>query len=151
MEEINYEKFLMYLRQFQNKIQKNVNDDLKRYNISSTHIGIIMILKEEKGCTMSELSRLIKVDNALMTRNIKELEKINYIYRNRENETQRKYKICLTDKGKDLAHELEKIIKIRKEEFLKNFTKKEQEILKQAAQLMIEKFIDTIEKEEKEC
>lgn len=152
MEEINYQKFLIYLRQFQKIIQKNVNDELKNYNISSTHIGIIMILKEEeKGYTMTELSRLTKVDNALMTRNIKELEQINYIYRNREKQTQRKYHICLTEKGKDLAHSLEKIICKRKKEFFKNFTKEEQEILKQAANILVKKFISTIEKEENEC
>ena len=48
MEELNYEKFLIYLRQFQSKMQKGFNDDLKHYHISSTHIGIIMMLKNTK-------------------------------------------------------------------------------------------------------
>lgn len=149
MEKINYEQFLMYLRQFQNKIQKSVNEDLKHYNISSTHIGILMILKKEiNGCSMSELSRLTKVDNALMTRNISELEKINYIYRNRKRDSQRKYHICLTEKGQNIAKEMEEIIKKRKKEFLKNFTKEEQNILLQAIEIMIKKFI-LLEKEEK--
>ena len=151
MKEINYEQFLIYLRQFQNKIQKNVNEDLKNFHISSTHIGIIMILKKEKnGCSMSELSRIIQVDNALMSRTISELEKINYIYRDRENIKQRKYHICLTKKGQDVANELEEIIKKRKKEFLKNFTKEEQKILIRAVEIMIQKFI-SLEKEEKEC
>ena len=44
MDELNYEKFLIYLRMFQNKIQKSFNENLKKLGISSTHVGIIMIL-----------------------------------------------------------------------------------------------------------
>ena len=88
MEKLSYEKFLVYLRQFQNKIQKEFNEDLKNFHLSSTYLGIIMMLYDHReGYSMSDLSRLTSVDNALMTRNIKELEKIDYIYRNRENES----------------------------------------------------------------
>lgn len=149
MEELNYEKFLIYLRQFQNKMQKDFNDDLKRFKISSTHIGIIMMLsKLEEGCSMSELSRQTKVDNALMTRNIKELEKIEYVYRNRANELQRKYHICLTKKGQEVASELRKIVENKQKEFCKCFTREEIEIVKKAINIIAQKFMNTLEKEE---
>lgn len=149
MEELNYEKFLIYLRQFQNKMQKEFNDDLKHYQISSTHIGILLTLQSRKeGYSMSELSRLIKVDNALMTRNIKELEKIEYIYRNRENELQRKYHICLTEKGNQVAEELCKIMRKKQEEFINCFTEEERNMIENAIKIIIQKFMKTIEKEE---
>jgi len=152
MEELNYDKFMIYLRKFQNKIQKEFNNDLKSLGITSTHVGIIMILsKKSEGYSMSELSRLISVDNALMTRNIKELEKIKYIYRNRKNESQRKYHICLTEEGKNIAKTLTDIQKKKEQQFLKCFTIEEQNLLKQAAELVICKFMNAIEKEEKEC
>ena len=152
MEKLNFEKFLIYLRQIQNKIQKDFNEDVKALGISSTHMGIIMILKNRSnGCSMSELSRLNKVDNALMTRNIKELEKINYVYRNREKESQRKYHICLTEDGKQMALKLEKIIEQKQQNFLNNFTEEEKKIIDEAVSIVIQKFMKSIEKEEKEC
>ncbi len=152
MEKLNFEKFLVYLRQIQNKIQKDMNEEVRTLGISSTHMGIIMILKTSiNGCSMSELSRLNKVDNALMTRNIKELEKINYVYRNRENESQRKYHICLTEEGKQMAEKLEKIVNRKQKQFIDNFTEEEKQIIDQALNIVIQKLIKTMEKEEKEC
>lgn len=152
MEKLNFEKFLVYLRQVQNKIQRDFNEDVKTLGITSTHMGIIMVLNGKKdGCSMSELSRLNKVDNALMTRNIKELEKINYVYRNRENESQRKYHICLTEEGKQMALKLEQIVEQKQQKFINNFTEEEKMIIDQAVNIVIQKFIKTIEKEEREC
>lgn len=151
MEEWNYEKVLIYLRQILNKMQKDMNDELKKFQISSTHVGILMMLKKQNGCSMSELSRVIKVNNALMTRNIKELEKINYVYRNRENEIQRKYHICLTDTGMNVANELEKIMKKKQKWFRETFDEEERTIIKKGIEIMVLKFITTLEKEEKEC
>ncbi|MCI8575022.1 MAG: MarR family transcriptional regulator [Bacilli bacterium] len=149
MEKLSYEKFLVYLRQFQTKIQKEFNEDLKKFHLSSTYLGIIMLLYDHKeGYSMSDLSRLNAVDNALMTRNIKELEKIDYIYRNREKESQRKYHICLTEKGKNVAKEIKNIIEKRQQDFLKLFSKDEQAILDQAISMVIQKFITTIKEGE---
>lgn len=146
MEELNYEKFMIYLRQCQNKIQKGFNEEIKKFHISSTHISIIMILYHNKeGFSMSELSRLLCVDNALMTRNIKELEKIKYVYRNRESESQRKYHICLTEEGKKIAQNVQEILEQKQAKFQKQFTEQEQEILNQALQIMIQKLKKTIE------
>jgi DNA-binding MarR family transcriptional regulator len=146
MEELNYEKFMIYLRQCQNKIQKGFNEEIKQFHISSTHISIIMMLYHHKeGFSMSELSRLLFVDNALMTRNIKELEKIKYIYRNRENEFQRKYHICLTEEGKKIALKIQEILEQKQSKFCSEFTKQEQEILNQALHIIICKFNKKIE------
>ena len=152
MEKMNYEQFLVYLRQFQNKIQKDFNEDLKKFKLTSTYIGILILLFNQKeGYSMSELSRLTSVDNALMTRNIKELEKANYVYRNRENDFQRKYHICLTEEGRNVAKNLKKLLQNRQEEFLKRFTFEEKEILEKAFHIVINKFINTIEKGEETC
>ena len=100
---------------------------------------------------MSNLSRMIKVDNALMTRNIKELEKINYIYRNRENESQRKYHICLTEDGEKIAKKLCSIMEQKQKKFIEKFTPEEKNIIEKAVQIVYEKFGKEIEKEEKTC
>ncbi len=152
MKELNYENFLIYLRLFQKRMQKKMNEDLRKLGISSTHVGIIMILKNSKeGISMSNLSRMIKVDNALMTRNIKELEKINYIYRNRENESQRKYHICLTEDGEKIAKKLCSIMEQKQKKFIEKFTPEEKNIIEKAVQIVYEKFGKEIEKEEKTC
>jgi len=152
MKEFDYEQFLIYLRKFQNKIQKQFNQEVKKLNLSSTYVGIIMILSRKKdGCSMSELSRLTSVDNALMTRNIKELEKINYVYRNREKESQRKYHICLTEEGKQAAEALKEIVEEKKKSLIDCFTEEEQDVLVKAGKIVIERFLNEIEKEEQKC
>lgn len=152
MKDFDYEKLMMEVRKFQKKMQKQFNDDLRQLNISTTHIGVIMLLsKKEEGYSMTELSKMTCVDNALMTRNIKELEKIEYIYRNRESDLQRKYHICLTQKGKEISYKLKEIMHKKQEEFLNCFEKEEQEVLERAYKILAKKFINKIEKEEKEC
>lgn len=150
MKEFDYEQFLIYLRKFQNKIQKQFNQEIKKLNLTSTYVGIIMILsRKETGYSMSELSRLTAVDNALMTRNIKELEKINYIYRNREKESQRKYHICLTEEGKNVAESLKNIMEKKRDYLIESFTEEEQEVLEKAGKIVIHRFLNEIGKEEK--
>jgi len=152
MEELNYETFMIYLRQIQKNMQRNMNEELKKIGITSTHVGILMILKREAdGISMSELSRITKVDNALMTRNIKELEKINYIYRDRKKESERKYHICLTKEGYKIAKQLSKIIEEKQQNFLKSLTLEEKEILKKAVTIIIQKFELEMRKEQEKC
>lgn len=150
MQDLNYEQFLIYLRKFQSEIQKQFNRELKILGISSTHVSIILLLsKNITGYTMTELSRLISVDNALMTRNIKELETIQYLYRDRENPSARKYQIRLTEKGFKVAKKIQKIMKTHQKEFLSDFTDEEQEKIGEVMLLFKRKFLLKIEKEEK--
>lgn len=152
MNELDFDQFMSYLRMLLQKMQKDFNSELKHFGISSTHIGVIKLLNEKKiGYSMSELCRILKVDNALMTRNIKELEKINYVYRNKEKETQRKYHICLTKEGQKVANDLEKIVKEKQECFKKQFSEEEQQTIELASKIVVEKLMQIIEKEEKEC
>ena len=150
MEQLQYETFLIYLRQCQNKIQKNFNEELKKYHISSTHLGILTLLNaHQDGYSMTELSKLMKADNALMTRNIQELEKIEYIYRDRMTNNDRKYHICLTKKGREVASEVRKIILRKQEEFKKSLTNEELLTIDKAMSILTEKFINKMKEEEK--
>ena len=142
----------MYLRLCQNKIQKDVNDELKKYQLSSSYIGILLLLNDHtEGYSMTELSKLISVDNALMTRNIKGLEEIEYVYRNREKTNQRKYHICLTEKGLEVAKELQKIMQKKQEEFVSNFTKEEKEMIEKAINIVMQKFMKVMKEDDIEC
>ena len=152
MEKLNYSKFLMYLRQCQNKIQKDVNEELKKYQLSSSYVGILLLLYDHKdGYSMSELSRLISVDNALMTRNIKGLEDIEYVYRNRENDSQRKYHICLTKKGFEVAEKMKEMMQKKQDDFACLFTEEERKIMEQAIDIVVSKFMKVMKEDDSKC
>lgn len=78
---------------------------------------------------MVELTRLSKMDKSMTTKVVKKLEKKAYIYRNRDNENERNYKICLTELGLEKSSQSEKMLYEEREKFSNKFTLEEQKLL----------------------
>lgn len=137
---IEMEQFLIYLRGIIKNMQKIFNSELKAYNISSGHLVYMMLLSHHKeGLTMTELSNMSQVDKALTSRVIKELEEINYVYRDTKNKYLRNYNVCLTEKGLEVANEINNIIKKQKKEILKDFSISEQKQIYEVIEMFMNK------------
>ncbi len=138
---IEIEQFLIYLRGSIKKMQKVFNRELKTFDISSSHLVYMMLLRRHKeGLTMTELSNMSQVDKALTSRVMKELEGKEYIYRDTNNKHLRNYNICLTEKGFDLANIIDKILKKNKKQILKEFSTSEQKQLYEVIVMLMNKF-----------
>lgn len=122
---------LIELRYFTTIIEKNFKKDLKDNNINICEF-LYLLLLDQDNYTMSELSSLAKVDKSLTTRVIKDLEKKNYIYRDTTNLSARKYKIKLTDIGKDKIKTIHSIILKARKHFIDGFTEKELKVIEEA-------------------
>lgn len=122
---------LIELRYFTTIIEKNFKKDLKDNNISVCEF-LYLLLLDKDNYTMSELSSLAKVDKSLTTRVIKDLEKKNFIYRDTTNLSARKYKIKLTDIGKDKIKAIHSIILKSRKHFIDGFTEKELKVIEEA-------------------
>lgn len=144
--DIGITQFLIYLRGSIKKMQKVFNEELKGYNITSSHLVYMILLKEyEDGLTMTELSNKSQVDKALTSRVVTELEKIEYIYRDRKDKHLRNYKICLTKKGLYVANSIEEIMSNNKKRMLDEFSTEEQEQIREVILMLMNKFYNNKE------
>ncbi|MDL2310806.1 MarR family winged helix-turn-helix transcriptional regulator [Peptostreptococcaceae bacterium OttesenSCG-928-C18] len=91
-----------------NKLKKridNVNNDiLKEYGLSKLHLLYLMLLLEtEEGLTLKELSEHLGFDKANTSRAISQLIAKKYVQKKLQGELELKYKVELTEKGREIS------------------------------------------------
>jgi MarR family transcriptional regulator for hemolysin len=118
------------------KAQHTLKNYLKRQftaggvAISPAQSGILFSLKSRNGLSMNQLSELISVDNAAVTRHVDILERNGMVTRKQDPDDRRKYLIYITDKGIAEADK-SKVIARRVNNMLKEgFSEDEIEIFK---------------------
>ncbi len=67
---------------------------------------VLLVLWESDGMTVKSLAQWLKLDSATITPLLKRLEKVGLLTRKRNAEDERIVNIFLTEKGKDLEHEV---------------------------------------------
>ena len=122
MNENSFEILKIYLRKAQKYVQKKINEELNKYDISSVHATYITLLYEHDGLMPMEMSLLIDVDKANTTRVLNDLLEKNLVYKT---DDIRKYKVYLTDKGKEIALVINQTMKELREKSLKNISDEE--------------------------
>lgn len=138
--DVKIEQFFIYIKGIIKKTEKKFNLQLKHYNITNSHsVYMMLLMRHPSGLTMTELSNMSQVDKALTSRVVKELESIEYIYRDAENLNTRNYNICLTKKGYDVANCIEQIMINNKKRILDKFTDEEQQHLHKSIMILINK------------
>jgi DNA-binding MarR family transcriptional regulator len=85
------------------QMQKIFGEELQSCNLSSGHAMYMMVLYENDGITLKELTEEVGMDKANTTRVVKALKLKGYIYTDPPTEGTRKYKVYLTDDGKKAA------------------------------------------------
>ena len=85
------------------QMQKIFGEELKSCDLSSAHALYMMVLYENDGITMKELTENVGMDKANTTRVVRALKSKGYIYTDPEVEGTRKYKVYLTEEGKKAA------------------------------------------------
>ena len=102
----------------------------KRLGISLTRFQIIKYLYEVDVATPKQLSRILEIDAAAITRHLKKLEEAGYINKRRNKENNREIYVEITEASKNKIDSCTKDIDIRNiisEDFtdddLKNLTK----------------------------
>ena|GEM_PF-3438013 len=149
---MNFDQILIFTRKIREEMMKKCNYLIKHLNISCKHTSVLITLLDyESGCSMSVLSENLDVDNALMTRNIQELEYIGYVYRDRNDLKSRKYNICLTEKGKEIALEVKQITTHLLNNMSELFTETELIILKDAMNIVFQKYEEQNKKGNVSC
>ncbi|MEI7639186.1 MAG: MarR family transcriptional regulator [Syntrophus sp. (in: bacteria)] len=126
----------------QNKLRTYLNNALVAANVRVTFVqaGILFLLKQSNGRTMSDLSQLIGVDNSTLTGLVDRLEKVGFVARQASPTDRRSLLIQVTPEGIAAGDKAKMIIKRVNEEIKTGFSPEELEIFKGILRSFFEKF-----------
>jgi len=126
----------------QNKLRTYLNNALTAANVRVTFVqaGILFLLKQSNGRTMSDLSQLIGVDNSTLTGLVDRLEKAGFVARQASPTDRRSLLIQVTPEGIAAGDQAKMIIKRVNEEIKTGFPPAEMETFKKILRSFFEKF-----------
>jgi DNA-binding MarR family transcriptional regulator len=103
--------FPMSIGKLNRQMQKIFAGELKPCDLSSAHALYLIVLFENEGLTLKELTENVGVDKANTTRVVTDLKAKGFIYTDRKEDGSRKYKVFLTEEGKKAAEIVRSAIK----------------------------------------
>ncbi len=90
---------------YRNQIEEVMN----QIGTTRSHGVIICEVGAQEGISQTELADKLKVRTASMTYNIKQLEELGWIHRERDAEDQRLVRVYLTERGKQIEPQIIKV------------------------------------------
>ncbi len=90
-------------------VQKYFAKELNSYNIGWGHFAILMALYNKEGCSQDSLAQSRGFDKTMIAKSILRLEKEDIVYREIDEADKRIKRLYLTEKGKKLKPEMQKI------------------------------------------
>lgn len=103
--------------------------ELEDYRLGSGQFEFLMYLYHKDGVSQETIAKDLKVSKATSARAIQSLEKEGYVFRQKDENDQRAYKVYLTEKGKEMRDDIFKKLDSFAEILLSDFTYEEKEIL----------------------
>jgi DNA-binding MarR family transcriptional regulator len=98
--------------------------------ISSAQAGMLMALKISNGLSMNQLSEIISIDNAAVTRHVDTLEKTGMVKRESDADDRRKIIVRITTEGIVEADKVKAVARKVNSMIKEGFTEQELEIFK---------------------
>lgn len=126
----------------QNKLRTYLNNALAAagVRVSYAQAGIIFLLKQGSIGTMSDLSRLIGVDNSTLTGLVDRLEKAGFVARQTSSTDRRSLSVRITPEGIAEGEKAKAIIRGVNAEVKEGFSPEELEIFKGVLRSFFDKF-----------
>lgn len=109
-------------------------------DIATSHGDILSTLFKYKECTMTELSKSINKDRSTVTALINKLTKFGYVSSKKDPADNRSTIIYLTEKGKELEPNFQKISEKLYEKEYKEITDEEKEIFNKVLKKIYDNF-----------
>ncbi|WP_296384732.1 MarR family transcriptional regulator [Winogradskyella sp.] len=111
------------IKDYRKFAQKNISEQIQDITIDQ---GLVLLfLNEHPDLSQKEIAELVFKDNASMTRMINIMVQKKHLKRSMNPKDRRRYKIEITDKGKDVLKTLPPIIHKNRNSSLKGITKNE--------------------------
>ncbi len=126
----------------QQKLRNYLKNELTREGLKITisQGGILALLKQNNGRTMTELSQILSIDNSTITGLIDRLEKAGFAKRNSNPNDRRVSQIFITPEGIDEVTRSVSVFKRVNEKVKSGFSSEEVEAFKKVLGSFFEKF-----------
>jgi DNA-binding MarR family transcriptional regulator len=130
--------------------QRRQQDALKPYGLSSIHaMYLLMLLDQPDGLTFKELCEKRCVDKANTSRAVNVLEEKGYVFRDYTSAGVLKYKLILSEEGKNIAQEVGRTMKKFHCQLVEPLTEEEITTVRQVM-FKIAKAVDDMENDKEE-
>ena len=118
-----------YLSDLNRDFIKHSESKLSEFRLTFNMWRCMMIIEHNENCNLKDIAESLNVDNAIITRNIKKLEALNYIIKVKKPKDNRFFDLCLTDKGISTLQLINKYQDEWYEKVIKNFSEEEYDTL----------------------
>lgn len=108
--------------------------------VTPAQAGILFILKQENGQSMTELSKALSMDNSTITGLVDRLEKLGFVHRNASPKDRRMFLIYITPEGEEESNRAKTVIQKANEKIKCGFSQKEIQIFTKILKSFFEKF-----------
>lgn len=98
--------------------RNQIEEVMSQIGTTRSHGVIVCEVGAQEGISQTELADKLKVRTASMTYNIKQLEELGWIHRERDTEDQRLVRVYLTEKGKQIEPQIIKVWNALEEKLL---------------------------------
>jgi len=118
-----------YLSDLNRDFIKHSELKLSEYRLTLNMWRCMMIIENNRSCNLKDIALSLNVDNAIITRNIKKLEDLNYVVKVKRLNDNRFFDLCLTDEGISILKLINEYQEKWYEKVIKNFNKEESDTL----------------------
>lgn len=126
---MSYKVLGKYLSDLNRSFIKHSEVKLSKYNITLNMWRCMMLIDNNKNCNLKDIAKFLNVDSAIVTRNIKKLELLNYVTKVKRDDDNRFLSLCLTDSGMDILKSINDYQDSWYDKILEGFNKKESDEL----------------------
>ncbi len=138
----NDDRFVYLVFTAQNRLRMYIRDELTAAGVKITMVqaGILFLLQEKNGRSMSELGQLLSLDNSTITGLIDRLEKSGFVQRKANPKDRRMSLIHITRQGIKEVNKAKTVINQVNDEIKADFSKQEIEAFKKILNSFVAKF-----------
>jgi len=124
------------------KLRTHINNALLDGGIKTTlsQVGILFLLRQSDGQSMTQLSNALDIDNSTLTGLIDRLERSGYAARRPGDSDRRSFRICITPQGLEESNRARLLIRKINEEIKSGFSQEEIETFKHVLASLLNKF-----------
>ena len=126
---MSYKILGKYLSDLNRDFIKHSETKLLEYGITLNMWRCMMLIDSNKNCNLKDIARLLNVDGAIVTRNIKKLEVLNYVTKIKRDDDNRFFSLYLTDEGLSILKSINKYQDNWYDKVMKDFKEEECEEL----------------------
>jgi DNA-binding MarR family transcriptional regulator len=117
-----------------------IENALESYNLKGPMFAFLLTLSHKDGCSQESMARYLKLSKATATRAITALEKEGYVYREKDGNDRRIFRVFISDKGRGVIPAINSALHEWNGILLSDFSDEEEQIFRK----LLDKAKDTL-------